>query len=94
MLALNEALQKAGEGLDTRFSRVRYAPSGAISALLTEKANAGLIIPRLSNLLIRAAKTVDSAVVGVEILEHWQRLKVHGMSLERYLGDGKMELLK
>lgn len=33
-------------------------------------------------------------VVGVEVLEHWQRLKVHGMSLERYLGAGKMELLK
>ena len=31
---------------------------------------------------------------GLEILEHWQRLKVHGMSLERYMGEGKMELLK
>lgn len=94
MLVLNEALQKAGEGIDTRFSRVRYSPSGAVSALLTEKANAGLLIPRLSNVLIRAAKTVDAAIVGVEVLEHWQRLKVHGMSLERYLGGGKMELLK
>ena len=94
MLALNEALQKAGEGLDTRFIRVKYAPSGAISALLTDQANAGLLIPRLTNLLIRAAKTVDAAVVGVEILEHWQWLKVHGMPLERYLGERKMELLK
>ena len=94
MLALNEALQKAREGLDTQFVQVKYAPSGTISALLTEQANAGLLIPRLSNLLIRAAKTVDAAVVGVEILEHWQRLKVHGMSLQRYLGEGKMEQLK
>ena len=94
MLVLNEALQKAGEGSDTRFSRIRYSPSAAVSALLTEKANAGLLIPRLSNVLIRAAKTVDAAIVGVEVLEHWQRLKVHGMSLERYLGEGKMELLQ
>ncbi len=65
-----------------------------VSALLTEKANAGLIVPRLSNTLIRAAKTVDAAIVRVEILEHWQRLKVHGMSLDRCLGEGKMELLK
>lgn len=70
MLALNEALQKAGEGPDTRFIRVKYAPSGAISALLTDQANAGALLPRLSNFLIRTAKTVDSAVVGVEILEH------------------------
>ena len=94
MLVLNEALAKAGEGVDVRFSRVRYSPSGAVSALLTEKANARILIPRLSNVLIRAAKTVDEAIVGVEILEHWQHLKVHGMSLDRYLGEGKMELLK
>ena len=94
MLALNEALQKAGEETYIRFSRVRYAPSGAISALLTEKGDAGQLIPQRSNLLIRAVKSVDPAVVGVEVLEHWQRLKVHGMPLERYLGEGKMELLK
>ena len=94
MLALNEALQQAGVETYIRFSRVRYAPSGAISALHTEKADAGQLIPQRSNLLIRAAKSVDPAVVGVEILEHWQRLKVHGMPLERYLGEGKMGLLK
>ena len=94
MLALNEALQQAGEMVDLRFTRVRYAPSGAISALLSEKADAGQLIPRRSNLLIRAVKAVDPAVVGIEILEHWQRLKVHGMPLERYLGEGKMEVLK
>ena len=65
-----------------------------MSALLTEKADATMFLPQRSNLLIRAAKTVDDAVVGVEILEQWQRLKVHGMSLERYLGPGKLELLR
>ena len=94
MLALNEALQKAGEESHIRFCRVKYAPSGAISALLNEKADAGLLIPRKSNLLIRAVKSVDPQVSGVEVPEHWQRLKVHGMPLERYLGEGKMELLK
>lgn len=80
--------------METRFCRVRYSPSGAVSALLNEKADARSINPRLSNVLIRAAKTIDQAIVGVEISEHWQRLKVHGMSLERYLGEGSMELLK
>ena len=92
MLVLNEALQKAGEG--TRFSRVRYSPSGAVSALLNENSDAGTIIPRLSNMLIRAAKSVDQAIIGVEVLEHWQRLKIHGMPLERYMNEGSMELLK
>lgn len=37
MLALNEALQKVGEEAHMRFSRVRYALSRAISALLTDR---------------------------------------------------------
>lgn len=78
MLALNEALQKAGVGSKVRVCRVRYAPSGSISALLTEQADASMLLPQQSNLLIRAAKSVDQAVTGVEILEHWQRLKVLG----------------
>lgn len=45
MLALNKALQKAGKGLDTRFSQVRYAQSKAIFALFIKKANAKLLIP-------------------------------------------------
>lgn len=69
-------------------------PSGARSALLTEKANAILLIPQLLNTLIRATKTVDLAILGVKILEHWQYLKVYGILLDQYLGDDKMEQLK
>ena len=44
MLLLNEALQKAGKRSDTCFSLIRYALLGVMSALLTEKANVGLLI--------------------------------------------------
>ncbi len=94
MLALNEALQKAGEPATVRFSRIGYSQSGAISTLLTEKADAKELLETRRNILIRVAKTVDAAVIGAEALEHWQRLKVHGMPLGRYLGEGKMELLR
>ena len=39
-------------------------------------------------------KTVDPAIVEVEILEYLQRLKLYGISLERYLSKEKMEILK
>lgn len=93
MLTLNESLQKAGIPAYTRFSRVGYLQSGAISALLTEKSNAEELISNHSNILIRAAKSVDEEVIWVEALERWQRLKVHGMSLARYLGEEKMKIL-
>ena len=64
MLALNKALQKTGEGLDTQFIRIKYVLSGGILALCTEKANAGLLIPRQSNLLIRAASGGWSGNIG------------------------------
>ena len=44
-------------------------------------------------MLIRAAKSIDKKVIGIEALKYWQRFKVHEMSLAQYLGEGKMELL-
>ncbi len=76
-----------------RLSKVGYSQSGAISGLLTEKSNTEDLLRDHSTVLIRAAKSVDEGVIEVEALERWHRLKVHGMPLMRYLGEGKMELL-
>ena len=46
-----------------------------------------------STTLIRAAKSKDKGVIEVEILERWQKLKVHRMSLVRCFEEEKMELL-
>lgn len=92
MLVLNKSLQKTGIPAYIRFPRLGYALSGAIPALLTEKSSAKDLVREHSNVLIRAAKSIES-VIGVEVLERWQRLKVHGMPLGRYFGEGEMELL-
>ena len=89
MFVLNESLQKTGVPAYIRFSRVGYAQSGAISALLTEKSSAEDLVREHSNLLIRATKSVDERVIGIEALERWQRLKLHGISLAQYLEKGK-----
>ena len=93
MLVLNETLQRLNLPAYVRFSKVGYSQSGAISGLLTEKSNAEDLLRDHATTLIRAAKSVDEGVIGVEALERWHRLKVHGMPLMRYLGEGKMELL-
>lgn len=94
MLTLNETLQQAGEETCIRFTWVWYAPFSAISVFLIKKADAKLLIPWQSNLLIWAIKTVSPTVMEIKILKHWQRLKVHRMPLQRYLGKQKIELLK
>ncbi len=119
MLVLNEALQRVNLLAYVRFSKVGYSQSGVISGLLTEKSNAEDLLRDHSIVFIRAAKSVDEGVIGVEALffflfffsssltsicnplgydrplatKCWHRLKVHGMPLMRYLGEGKMELL-
>lgn len=61
--------------------------------LLTEKSNTKKLLEKYSIILIRAIKSVDKKVVGIEKLKQWHRLKVCGIFLIRYLGEKKMELL-
>lgn len=70
ILALNEALQKAGDLTLVRFCRAKYSQSGAISGLLIEKARAEDLLNVRKNILIRAAKMVDVTVIGAETLEY------------------------
>ena len=65
---------------------------GAISGLLIEKSNAEDLLKDHTITLIWATKLVDKEVIGVEALERWHRLKIHGMPLMRYLGKGKIKL--
>lgn len=83
-----------GKELDTYFIWVKYASSRVISALSMKQTNAAVLISRLLSLLIWTVKTTDPTIVGIEILKHWQRLKVYGMFFERYFRESKIELLK
>lgn len=94
MLALNKILQKTNEKLCIQFSQARYVFSGAISALFTKKTDIKQLIFQQSNLLIKAIKSIDQVVMGVNVLKYCQRLKVHEMSPNRFLKKEKMELLK
>lgn len=49
-------------------------------------------VKKHSNISIRADKSIDKAVIGVEALERWKQLKIYGISLARYFGERKIEL--
>lgn len=71
MLTLNEVLQKIGEELHVWFCWVKYTQSNAILVFLTKKADIGVLISWWANLLIWVAKSVDTAVIEIKILENW-----------------------
>lgn len=71
MLILNKSLQKTRILAYIQFNRVEYLQSRVISVLLTEKSSIKQLVDTHSNILIRAAKVVDTRVIGVEALKHW-----------------------
>lgn len=72
---------------------MKYSQSGAISALLLGRSRAEPLINTHSNIPIGAGKVIDVRISEVEALQHWQKLKVHGMSLVEYFSEGKIEIL-
>jgi len=46
------------------------------------------------DVIIRAAHTVDKAVIDVEENESWERLRIHAVPLVRYMGKGTEGLEK
>ncbi len=84
MLVLNKSLKKVRTLAYIRFSKVGYLQSRAIFTLFTKRLNAKYLVKDYSSLLIQVAKSVDKKVISIEILEHWQRLKLYRISLVQY----------
>jgi hypothetical protein len=91
-LGINEMLKRAGAPSHVRVERVSYSASGSISVLLKERAHTSLLLPAYKDGLIKAVRAVDPAVTGVEAIEKWHRVKIHGLSIERY-GNGEDGML-
>jgi len=47
-----------------------------------------------NDVIIKAAHTVDTAVIDVEENESWERLRIHAVPLVRYMGNGTEGLQK
>jgi hypothetical protein len=49
---------------------------------------------RFKDIIIIAARSVDQGIIDIQQNETWTRLKIYGVSLNRYLGKGTEELDK
>lgn len=93
ILVLDQFLQKLGISTYMRFSRVGYFQSSTIYRLLTKMFNSKDLIRHHSKILIQAAKLINERVIQMESLKWWDRIKIYRMSLIRYLGKRKIEIL-
>lgn len=93
MLAINKALAREGADCTVRLVGLKYTKRGNLSGLTVEQACADDLLEYAATVLA-AARTLDPAVASVEKTEKWRKLRVHGVSLDRYLCEGGLELAR
>ncbi|KAI5784127.1 hypothetical protein FPQ18DRAFT_405642 [Pyronema domesticum] len=90
---INRALLKAGAPCWIHIREVRRNDKGTISGVTTEMCTVENL-GKYEDVIIKAARTVDLGIIGFEQNEAWQKLKIHGVPLRRYVGRGTNGLEK
>jgi len=93
---VNRALFEANVPHFVRIQGVTKNTRGCLSMITTPAATAEMLI-RYRELVIKAARKVDAGIVDIETDELWERVKMHGVNFDRYLGKktgGGLEKLR
>lgn len=93
MSAVSMALYQEKVPTHIRIFQLRRNAKGTLVGLSTPFAPIEQLLAHRDTIL-RAARTVDPAIVDITANETWKRLKIHGVPLERYLGKGTFGLNK
>ena len=93
MSAVSMALHQEGVSTHIRIFQLRRNDKGTLAGLSTPFAPIGQLL-HYRDIILWAARTVDPAIVNITANETWKRLKIHGVSLERYLGKVNFGLNK
>ena len=91
--AINKAIKDKGLPDHIRLLRLWQTPTGAISGLLKEKATIEML-SSAKTAILEAIQRIDSSITSFQAAEQWHTLKVHTISLKRYLNPSGMQALK
>ena len=93
---VNRALFEAKVPHFVRIHGVTKNTRGCLSTITTPGATAEMLI-RYREIVIKAARKVDAGILDIETNELWDRVKMHGVIFDRYLGKktgGGLEKLR
>jgi len=93
---VNRALFDAKVPHFVRIQGVTKNTRECLSTITTPAATAEMLI-RYREIVIKAARKVDAGIVDIETNELWERVKMHGVNFDRYLGKktgGGLEKLR
>jgi hypothetical protein len=83
---VNRALRRAGVPDHIRLTKLRRNDNGVLTGLVGDRTNATQFL-LYRDTILQAARKADSGIIAVESNETWVRLKIHGVSLHRYMKD-------
>jgi len=93
---VNRALFEAKVPHFVRIQGVTKNTRGCLWTITTPAATAEMLI-RYREIVIKAARKVDAGIVDIETVELWEKVKMHGVNFDRYLGKktgGGLEKLR
>jgi len=93
---VNRALFEANVPHCIRIQGVTKNTRGCLSTIMNLGAMAEMLI-RCREIVIKAARKVDAGIVDIETNELWERVKMHDVNFNRYLGNkpgGGLEKLR
>ena len=93
MLAINKGLVQARADPAIRMVGLRYTKVGNLSGVTVEHARADDLLEYAATVLT-SARALDPSVTEVEKTDRWRKLRVHGVSLDRYLCKGGLDLAR
>jgi hypothetical protein len=88
MAAINNCLDMKGTPYFHQIVHVVCNTKGIITATSTPRVDAKTLITYYSNKIVNAIREVDWAVLDVQELEKYIRLKVHSILLNHFIGKG------
>jgi hypothetical protein len=93
MFEVNKALAQARAHVMVRLVEIRYTEKRNLSGVMSENACAEDLI-EFAPTVMAAVQTLDPEVTNMEKTEKWRKLRVHGVELDRYMGEGRLEVAR
>ena len=90
MFEINKALAHARVSVAVRLINLKYTEKGNLSDIVSENACADDLFGYPA-IVMPTVQKLDYAVVDMEKTEKWRKLRVHGVALDRYLGEGGLD---
>ncbi|OJD15893.1 hypothetical protein ACJ73_08935 [Blastomyces percursus] len=93
MLQINVELARLGLPGFLRLVDGKHTYTGATSVVLGKGSLSTMLLPTYKNPLLIAAQRADPTTTEIKVPKQWYKVKIHGVSSERYLRLG-LELAK